>query len=103
MSDSQLRPVVQNNVKYPFPKNTIFNSTPGGCFQHLYQEIDSVIENVIEKRKIDVNHVVTLVGTNDISLQKMNSAKHHFTNLIGKIQHRFKNAQVSWLAKNLLL
>ena len=86
MSDSQLWPMVQNNVRYPIPKKTIFNSTPGGCFYHLYEEIDNVIENVIQKRNIEVNHVVTMVGKNDVFQEKIQSAKHHFTNLNRKIK-----------------
>eukprot|EP00112_Aurelia_sp_Birch-Aquarium-sp1_P003904 Seg1441.2 transcript_id=Seg1441.2/GoldUCD/mRNA.D3Y31 product=Thioredoxin-1 protein_id=Seg1441.2/GoldUCD/D3Y31 len=59
-SDSQLRPLEEEHVDYP--RNWYINSTPGGKFMHVSQEIkDCPLESIPDT-------IVLLVGTNDMAL-----------------------------------
>ena len=60
-SDSQLHPLVQGDV--PVPTNWYVNSTPGGCFSHVEEEI--LAARILESKTPSL--VVLLVGTNDLS------------------------------------
>ena len=88
-SDSQLRPLVQGDV--PCPKDWYVNSTPGGCFWHVKQEV------LAAKFPTGAtpNTVILLVGTNDLSQHVMvDRARDDFYGLLVTVQQKFPEAKV---------
>eukprot|EP00795_Rhopilema_esculentum_P011088 gene11088-19951_t len=88
-SDSQLRPLVQGDV--PVPTNWYVNSTPGGCFSHVKEEI---LAAKIPESKTP-SWVVLLVGTNDLSKHVvMDRARGDFHGLLLAVKKRFPLSKV---------
>ena len=86
-SDSQLRPIVEGRVSVP--GTWYFNSTPGGCFRHIAEEV----ENVKLKSKPAV--VALLVGTNDLAQHViMERARKSFYSLLLTAKKKFNGAKV---------
>ena len=89
-SDSQLRPVVERNLKCP--SSWYVNSTPGGGFGHISQEIRECNLPKACTPKL----VVLLVGTNDMANRyPLAAARVALKNCLFAAQRRFPSAEVS--------
>eukprot|EP00795_Rhopilema_esculentum_P010885 gene10885-19712_t len=88
-SDSQLRPLVQGDVQVP--ANWYVNSTPGGCFNHVKEEM----VNAKFPDGVKPQTVVLLVGTNDLSRHVlMDKAKGDFHGLLLTAKKTFSDSRI---------
>ena len=82
-SDSMLRPLVEGDIDVPF----YVNSTPGGRYFHIEQEI------VASKEKISV--LLLFCGTNDLSMG-LNRGEEQFKKLLCTAKKNHPLAEVSF-------
>ena len=86
-SDSQLRPIIQGEVRCP--SNWYVNSTPGGTFNNVACEVRNCQVSTIPGR------IVFLVGTNDMMQHlRMEKVEKDFFNLIETARSRFPDSKV---------
>ncbi|XP_065068330.1 uncharacterized protein LOC135693712 isoform X1 [Rhopilema esculentum] len=89
-SDSQLRPLVQGEVTAP--SNWYLNSTPGGCFSHVAQQINHV---KFPKNVSSPKCVVLLVGTNDMAQHILiQRAAGSLGNLLSTAEKKFPDSKI---------
>ena len=87
-SDSQLRPLVEERVS--IPTNWFVNSTPGGRFWHVGEELTN------STLKSDPKVIVLFVGTNDLSSHYiMERASASFRGLLFRAKKKFPTTKVS--------